>query len=139
MFTRDSRPTKPGAPRPLGLEHLEQRTVLSASQIVVVALDAGSFPAGGPPQPEQPFSALVASAIQVLEQPRTWSLEVFRPTRHVEDASWLVGWRISQALDGVAMGQGALVNRHATRPGAVVQPTCGECVAPAVAAARHAA
>ena len=107
MFTRDSRPTKPGASRPLGLERLEQRTVLSASQIVVVALDAGSVPAGGPPQPEQHFSALVASAIQVLERPRTWNLEVLQPTRHVEDVSWLVGWQILQAIDAVAMGQDA--------------------------------
>ncbi len=107
MFTCDSRPTKPGASRPLGLERLEQRTVLSASQIVVVALDAGSVPAGGPPQPEQHFSALVASAIQVLERPRTWNLEVLQPTRHVEDVSWLVGWQILQAIDAVAMGQDA--------------------------------
>jgi hypothetical protein len=106
MFTRESRQSRPGVSRPLGLEHLEQRTVLSASQIVVVALDAGIFPASGPAQLE-PFSGLIASAIQALGQPRTWNPEMLQPTRNFEDASWLVDWRIPQSLDGVSMGQGA--------------------------------
>jgi hypothetical protein len=115
MFTLRSRTAKPRVSRPLGMEHLERRTVLSATPIVVATLDAGMFRADGPAHLDT-FPVFIESTILDRESQRTWNQDILRPTNKVEDASPSASFDIPRAFDGVpVVDKGVGIRRELTR------------------------